>query len=225
MFRNYLAAALRNLVRNRLYAGVTIFGLAVAFASAILIGLYLRHELTYDRFIPGHERVFLIRQSFATRGKPPVSMDYSSSLVGPDLKLAVPEIEATARLVAFGFPPTIRRGDVAVSERAFGWADPDFFKILRLPAVAGDPATALQAPDALVLTRSAARRYFGRDAPLGGQLLVDGAPMRVVAVIEDLPSNSHLALDVFASASPRPRCCGSWTRPATPRTPTSPTSA
>ena len=58
MFRNYLAAALRNLVRNRLYAGVTIAGLAVAFASAILIGLYLRHEVTYDRFVPDHERIF-----------------------------------------------------------------------------------------------------------------------------------------------------------------------
>ena len=60
MFRNYLAAALRNLSRNRLYGGVMIAGMAVAFASAILIGLYLRHELTYDRFIPGHGRVFVI---------------------------------------------------------------------------------------------------------------------------------------------------------------------
>ena len=60
MFRNYLAAALRNLRRNGLYAGITIAGLAIGFAAALLIGLYLRHELTYDRFVPGHERVFLI---------------------------------------------------------------------------------------------------------------------------------------------------------------------
>lgn len=200
MFRNYLAAALRNLVRNRLYAGVTIFGLAVAFASAILIGLYLRHELTYDRFIPGHERTYLVRQSFATRDKPLFRMDYSSAALAGDLKLAVPQIQYVARLANFGFPPTLRRGDLSVSERSFAWADPDFFKALPFPAVAGDPARALEAPDALVLSRSAARKYFGKDAPLGGQLLVDGVPMRVAAVIEDMPSNSHLATDVFASS-------------------------
>ncbi|THD78286.1 MAG: FtsX-like permease family protein [Phenylobacterium sp.] len=200
MFRNYLAAALRNLVRNRLYAGVTIFGLTVAFASAILIGLYLRHELTYDRFIPGHERVFLITETYATRAKPPFKLDDSSATLAGELKLAIPQIEYTARIANAGFPPSIRHGDVSTSERYFNWTDPDFFKVMPLPVVAGDPATALEAPDALVLSRSAARKYFGRDAPIGGRLLVDGQAMRVAAVIEDLPSNSHLTGEVFASS-------------------------
>ena len=69
-----------------------------------------------------------------------------------------------------------------------------------MPAVAGDPATALESPDAVVLTRSVARKFFGRDAPLGGVLLIDGQPARVTAVIEDLPSNSHLGFEVFASS-------------------------
>jgi putative ABC transport system permease protein len=200
MFRNYLAAALRNLVRNRLYAGVTILGLAVAFASAILIGLYLRHELTYDRFIPGHERVFLLSQREAPRGKGPYTLDYTSASFARDLKAEFPQIQYAARLAATAFPPTIRRGDVSFAERSFGWADPDFFKVLPFPALAGDPAHALEAPDGLVLSRSAARKYFGQDAPIGRQLLLDGEPMRVLAVIQDLPSNSHLAIDVFASA-------------------------
>jgi putative ABC transport system permease protein len=200
MFRNYLAAALRNLVRNRLYAGVTIAGMAIAFASAILIGLYLRHELTYDRFVPGHEQVFLVSQTIEARGKPPFKLDDTSSVLGADLKLAFPQIQYVARLASAGFPPAVRRGDVSVSERGFAWADPDFFKVLPMPAVAGDPRTALEAPDALVLSRSAARKYFGKDAPIGGQLLVDGKAMRVAAVIEDLPSNSHLTGDIFASA-------------------------
>ena len=69
-------------------------------------------------------------------------------------------------------------------EQGFQWADPDFFKIMRLPALAGDPATALEAPDGLVLTRAMARKYFGRDAPLGETLLVDGHPLRVTAVLK-----------------------------------------
>jgi putative ABC transport system permease protein len=199
MFGNYLAASLRNLARNRLYAGITIAGLAIAFASAMLIGLYLRHELTYDRFIPGHERVFLLNQKIKPENKPLVDMDDSSANLAADLKLDFPQIEYAARMAPAGFPATVRRGDVSISERNFAWVDPDFFKILPMPTVAGDAGTALEAPDALVLTRSTARRYLGKDAPLGGQLLVDGSPMRVAAVIEDLPTNTHLVGDLFAS--------------------------
>jgi putative ABC transport system permease protein len=200
MFRNYLAAALRNLSRNRLYAGVTIFGLTVAFASAILIGLYLRHELSYDRFIPGHERTYLIRQTIQPKGKPPFKLDNTQAPLAADLKLQVPQIEYIARMAWSGFPPTVRSGEVSISERAFNWADPDFLKAVPLPAIAGDPGAALEAPDALVLTRAAARKYFGQDRPIGGRLLVDGDPMRVAAVIEDLPSSSNIGGEVFGSA-------------------------
>jgi putative ABC transport system permease protein len=208
MFRNYLAAALRNLSRNRLYAGVTIAGLAIAFASAILIGLYLRHELTYDRFVPGHDQVFLVRQTFDFKDKPPSNQSTTSALLAEDLRADFPQIQYVARLASFGFPPAIRRGNVSISERSFAYADPDFFKIMRVPAVAGDPGAALEAPDGAVLSRAAARKYFGQDAPIGGQLQIDGHPMRVTAVIEDLPSNSHLAYDVFISA----RAAFSFTR-------------
>jgi len=199
MFRNYLAAALRNLQRNGLYAGLTIGGLAIGFASALLIGLYLRHELTYDRFIPGHERVFVINQKVKPQNKPLVDMDDSSANLAADLKLDFPQIEYTARMAPAGFPPTIKREGVSISERSFAWVDPDFFKVMPMPAVAGDPRVALEAPDGLVLSRSAARKYFHQDAPLGRQLLVDEHPMHVAAVIEDLPTNSHLYGDVFAS--------------------------
>jgi putative ABC transport system permease protein len=200
MFRSYLAAALRNLQRNGVYATLTVVGLAVGFASAILIGLYLRHELTYDQFISGHERVYLVNQSIVPRDKPKMDLDFSSAQLAGDLKLDFPQIQYVARLTNSGFPPVIRRGDVSVSEQAFAYADPDFFKALPMPAVAGDPATALDAPDSVVLTRTAARKFFGRDAPLGGQLLIDGRAARVTAVIEDLPTNSHLGFELFISS-------------------------
>ena len=200
MFRNYLVAALRNLRRNGVYAAMTVMGLTVGFASAILIGLYLRHELTYDQFIPGHERVFLMSQSIIPHDKPKFTMDFSSARLADDLKLDFPQIQYTARLSNSAFPPTLRHDDVSISEQPFAYADPDFFKVLPMPAIAGDPATALEAPDAVVMTRSVARKLFGRDAPLGEQLLVDGHPMRVGAVIEDLPTNSHLGFEFFISS-------------------------
>jgi putative ABC transport system permease protein len=201
MLRNYLAAALRNLSRNRLYAGVTIFGLAVGFASALLIGLYLRHEFTYDQFVKGHDRVFLMNEIYKAPNKPAFDLDFSSAPLAKDLKLDFPQIEYAARLDSAGFPPVVRHGQVKGSERLFAWADPDFFKVMPMPTVAGDPGTALDAPDGLVLTRGMARKYFGQDAPLGAELDVDGHPMRVAAVIEDLPSNTHLAMEFFASTN------------------------
>jgi putative ABC transport system permease protein len=200
MFRSYLAAALRNLQRNGAYAAMTVTGLAVAFASAILIGLYVRHEITYDQFIPGHARAFLVSESIFAHDKPKFEIDFSSARLADDLKLDFPQIQYAARLAASGFPPVIRRGDVSMSERHFASVDPDFFKVLPLPAIAGDPATAMDAPDGVVLTRAMARKFFGRDRPLGGVLLIDGHPFRVTAVIEDLPSNTHLDTEVFASS-------------------------
>lgn len=200
MFRNYLAAALRNLTRNGLYAGITIAGLAIGFAAAILIGLYVRHELTYDQFVPGHGQVYLVNLKITGAIDQPINEDTTTADLADQLKLDFPQIQYTARLIGTGFPPAVRRGDINVGEQNFIWADPDVFKVMPVPAVAGDPATALEAPDAVVLSRSGARKYFGRDAPIGGVLQVDGHPMRVTAVIEDLPSNSHLRGDVFGSS-------------------------
>src|SRR5688500_5617885 len=74
MLRNYLAAALRNLFRNRAYAAINIFGLALGFAAAILIALYVRHEYSYDRFFPDHDRIYQMRIEYRFPGKAPVSL-------------------------------------------------------------------------------------------------------------------------------------------------------
>ena len=115
MFGNYLAAALRNLQRNGVYAALTVTGLAIAFASAILIGLYLRHELTYDRFIPGHERVFLMSQAIIPHDKPRMTLDFSSGRLADDLKLEFPQIQYAERFSNSGCPPVQLRGDISIS--------------------------------------------------------------------------------------------------------------
>src|SRR5580698_709104 len=81
MFRNYLMATLRNLARNRLYAGINIIGLAVGFAAAILIGLFVRDEFTYDHFIPAHQRVFRVATYRIVPGSSPMFIP----VVPPDL--------------------------------------------------------------------------------------------------------------------------------------------
>ena len=200
MFGNYLAAALRNMERNGFYAGMTVTGLAIGFAAAMLIALFVRDEYSYDRFVPGYQQVFRVSETISQPNERSIQTDVVPTMVGPALKLDFPQVQYAARLSGPGYPATVRRGDFIAAEQNLNWADPDFFRVMPLPAIAGDLATSLDAPDSVVITRTIARKYFGRDRPVGQTLLINQRPMRVTAVIEDLPSDTHLVADMFASA-------------------------
>ncbi len=205
MLRNYLVTALRNLMRNRLYAAITILGLAVAFTAAILIGQFVRNELTYDNWIPGYERVYKIDNTLAQPGQPPATADIGPAALARQIRTALPGAEAIARLEQ-DFPSVkARPGDEGANDNVFAWADPDIFKVLPLPVLAGNLETALDQPDTVVITQAAARKYFHRDLPVGDTLLIQrGAqgwhPMRVTAVIKSLPSNTNLVAQIFGSS-------------------------
>jgi putative ABC transport system permease protein len=218
MFRNYMAAALRNLGRNRLYAAINIVGLALGISAALLIALFVRDEYTYDRFFPGYRDVYLLTESkdVTDRRLLPERWDFSFPDLAAKLSVQFPQIATVARIMTADNPPHIRHGQVEADETGFLWVDPSFFRIMPLKLLAGDLQTALATPDSVVLTRTAARKYFGRDKPLGELLEVNPAmgsdaakvstafntphPMRVTAVTEDLPSNSYLKGDVFGSS-------------------------
>jgi putative ABC transport system permease protein len=197
MLANYLAAALRNLARNGLYAGVTIAGLAIAFTAAILIALFVRDEYSYDRFIPGHERTYRVEQAVRV-GSDSLKNVPSQAMLAARLKDAFPEFEAVGRLAPAALS-AVRHGEVGGREEFLTSADPDFFKAMPLPAIAGDPAHALETPDGVVITRAKARQYFGQDRPLGQVLEIEKHPYRVMAVLEDYPSQTHLQSEVFTS--------------------------
>src|SRR3569833_27101 len=98
MLRNYFAAALGNIGRNGLYAGITILGLAVSFTAAILIGLYVRDDFTFDRFIPDHQRVFRLQDDLLLPGLKPRPINVVQSTAAANLELDFPEVERVARL-------------------------------------------------------------------------------------------------------------------------------
>ncbi|MFL6600905.1 MAG: ABC transporter permease [Steroidobacteraceae bacterium] len=196
MLRNYLAAALRNLFRNGAYAIINIFGLALGFAAIILIALYVRDEYSYDRFFPDHDRVYRLMETVSPPGESPLRIAVTASNIAPAMKLDFPEVEAATRLAAKGV--VLRQGSIVASAQVY-WADPNFFRIFPMKVVAGNLDEALNRPDGLVLTRKTARRYFGRDDVMGKALEMDRKyTMHVAAVIEDLPSNTHLDAEVFA---------------------------
>jgi putative ABC transport system permease protein len=212
MLRNILAASLSNLLRNRLYAAISIGGLTVAFAAAILIGVFVRDDLSADQFIRGHADVYRLSVSLKPPGQPPEVLAMARSDLAAFLKLDFPSVRSVARL--FPTRPTLRHGQVEAVEKVY-WADPALFEVLPLPVLAGDLKTALARPDGVVLTRRMARKYFGRDDPVGQTLELEPEPfpsrpggplterpvhrMQVTAILQDLPANSHLDTEVFAS--------------------------
>ncbi|MHB1206717.1 MAG: ABC transporter permease, partial [Rhodospirillaceae bacterium] len=201
MFRHYLAAALRNLVRNRLHAAINIVGLAVGFAAALLVGLYVHDEVSYERWVPGYQDVYRLSFGLDLPGQGPDPWDYAPGHVGPWFKLDFPDVQAVARL---SHPHvdgriSLRHGDVEGAELVY-WADPVLAEVLPMPVVAGNLAAALNSSTGIALTRRMARKYFGRDDPIGEILEIDRRNvMTVGAVLEDLPSNTHLAAEIIGS--------------------------
>src|SRR5215469_1610427 len=203
MFRNYLAAALRNLSRNKLYAGLNIGGLAIGFAAAILIALYVRNELSFDRFIPGANHIYDVYTVFDEPGRTPLVADTAPGDFAALFRTDYPFIPAITQLVPDRF--RVKQADVYTGE-SFYWAQPNLFSVLHLPAFAGNLESALLKPDSVVLTRSMARKYFGRDDARGETLefvQVDlvSHPMTVTAILEDLPSNTNLTAEIFVSGA------------------------
>lgn len=202
MFRNYLMAAVRNLGRQRLYAGINVIGLAIGFAAAVLIAAFVWHEHSFEHFIPGYKDIYRLSGELNSGGPGASSTDTVKGPIIEQLKLDFPEIRQIASLRNDAYLiNSLRRGNVEAIEPGFYWADPNIFDVLPLAAAAGDLHTALERPDGLVLTRRMARKYFGTDLPLGQTIEFDHErTLRVTAVLEDLPSNTHLNAEIFASA-------------------------
>jgi putative ABC transport system permease protein len=198
MFRNYFAAALRNLVRNKFYAGIKVVGLAVGFAATILIGLYVRDFFSFDTWLPNYARTYVLTQTIAHPGQTPTQYHTTPGYFADFLRQDFASVEAAAGL-SIGYDGSLRRGGIEANE-SIHWADPEIFDLLSLPVIAGELKNALRRPDGIVLTRRLAEKYFGHADAVGEVIELDREfPMRVTAVIEDLPSNTQLSTDVIAS--------------------------
>jgi putative ABC transport system permease protein len=205
MLRNMLLASLGNLARNRLYAAINIGGLAIALAAAILIGLFVRDDLTFDHFIPGYADVYRLSITLGTPQDAPLPLPEARTDLAALFKADFPQVQSIARMAPT--QPIVRRGRVEAVETVYS-ADPAIFEVLPLPVYAGDLKAALSRPDGLVLTRRMARKYFGREDVIGQTLDLDislGPPatqthrVMVAAVLQDLPGNTHLNSEIFIS--------------------------
>jgi putative ABC transport system permease protein len=191
MFRNMLAASLRNLHRGKLHTGIAVFGLAIGVSSALLAALYVRSLYSHEHFVPGYKDVYLATMVMTNAGKSSFNTPESPGEIAPVLQLRVPGVRAVTRLARERV--RVRVGGTDVPMFLYS-ADPNLFTTLPLAVAAGDPVAALAQPDRLVLTRELARVIFGDEAVVGRTVslaLQDGSTHAVVvgAVLEDIPRN------------------------------------
>ncbi|HMQ89955.1 MAG TPA: ABC transporter permease [Flavilitoribacter sp.] len=197
MLTNQLKAALRNMLRYKGYTLINIAGLSVGVAVCLLIFLWVKDELSYDRFHANADRTYraLWEARFGDN-------EWKIALVPVPLRTALksefPEVDEVTRFYSGGY--TLKKGEEVVREQHFLFVDEHFFDVFSADWIAGDPKTALAAPDGIVLTENTAQRYFGDETPMGKTILRnDGKPFQVTGVVRDYPAQSHLHFDFLAS--------------------------
>ncbi|MCP4723886.1 MAG: FtsX-like permease family protein [bacterium] len=200
MIKNYLKVALRNILKNKVYSLINISGLTIGMASCFLIYLFVQHELSYDRYHENAERIYRVIVKDANSND--TGYVGSPAPLARTLKEKYPEIESAVRFDDFGFKEKtmLKYGEKSFNEDKFFLADPEIFDVFTFKFIKGDPATALDGPDRIVLTEDIAKKYFGDEDPIGKTLVYEGVRDYIVsAVIENVPENSHFHFDLLCS--------------------------
>jgi putative ABC transport system permease protein len=205
MFRNYLIVALRNILKDKFYSIINVFGLMLGIASCLFIAIYINDELSYDRFSKKADRTYRVIEFILTEG----SGERSSSApfpVGTTLAEDFPAlIETQVRLFDFQSPTlliTERDSKKEFNEPNVLFVDSTFFHVFDYEMSTGDKTKALAQPNSVILTDRAAKRYFGNDDPMGKILQVEGRQDLVVTgVMPDPPRNAHFTFDFLISFS------------------------
>jgi putative ABC transport system permease protein len=209
MLRHYLFMALRSFARHKLYSFINVFGLSVALTCVILVILFVRYQLSYDTWIPGTERLYRAELTLPIPGAPSLNSATTPNALGPAMRRQIPGVNGVTRLISRSL--TLTHGGRQFLEENVDFVDPNFFRLIRLPFIEGDVDSVLSQPESVVLSQSAARRYFGNSDPMGQTLTasVGSCPkqaaacggetvsLRVTGIVRDLPQNTQLAGNVF----------------------------
>jgi putative ABC transport system permease protein len=201
MFKNYLKIALRNIRRYKGYSFINIAGLAIGMTCCLLIMLYVNQELRYDRFHKNAHRIYRVAMESTTpEGKNRTAA--SMFPLAPAFKMDYPEVEQMARILFWSSNSLIKSGDKTFFEKRFVFADNELFDIFTFPVIKGKKDNPLADKSSIVITKSIAEKYFGKENPIGKILQYDNRyNFQVTAVIDDIPVNSHFHFDFAAPIS------------------------
>jgi putative ABC transport system permease protein len=210
MLRNYFKMTVRTIKKNKVYSFINISGLAVGMACCILILLWVKDELSFDRFHENADMIYRVTDRY-----PDSSAGYRSTAVSAwplaeALKTDFPEIVESARLRILT-NRLISYKDKKFYENDFIAVDPSFLKMFSFPLVKGDITTALTEPNTILITEETVARYFGPEDPVGKVLTYNNnTDFKVSGILKNVPHNSHVRFDFLVPFESTLRALG-WT--------------
>src|SRR5258708_1674707 len=190
MFATNLKIARRNLSKNKLYSLINVIGLSVGLAACLLITLFVKDELSFDKHFAGSDRIFRISGNYDHGGPDRLSSAGSTYLLQPMIEGEMKDVEAIGR-IEFRSDLITVDGDKKYLEDAIIYADSTFFDIFALPFVKGDRSTALDEPASVVLDEPTAQKYFADRNPIGKTIELNKKLFTVTGIMKEFPRNSH----------------------------------
>ena len=205
MFRNYFKIAIRNLVKHKAYSFINIFGLALGISVCILILLFVKDELSYDKFYEKNDRIYRVTREWLNSkdGESSLHLARCAPPIATLLENDYPHLIEEITRVRADYQTLLKIDDRAFEEEGFFFAEQSYLKIFGHNFIYGNAEGALAEPNTLVLTKSISEKYFGKVNPIGEIIKYedgeDTFDLKVTGVIEDLPSNTHFPIDILAS--------------------------
>jgi putative ABC transport system permease protein len=198
MLTNYFKLARRQFFRNKGYSFINILGLSIGLACMIILVAFIKNELSYDNFYKNKDRLYRVYIESEYEGETvnvaPVMLPFALAI-----KADIPEIEAVTRISRND--RLVRNGDKVFFEK-IKFADEDLLKVLSFDLIDGDINNVLNGPNKIILSEDRAKRYFGDKEPVGQTLVLDNNENFIVTgVFKNIPQNSHLRENIFASIS------------------------
>ena len=200
MFQNYLKIALRNLTRNKVFSVIHVAGLSLGLACCMLIFLYIKDELSFDRFHDKTNQLYQLETKIVAKDGKQTTFASSGMVQGPTFKQEIPEIEAFVRVKDAKF--IVKKGKDTFYEQA-SWVDQNFFSVFSFPLISGDPKKVLADIHSVVLTEEIAQKYFGTSNAIGKTLDISVndvfEPFVVTGIAKKSPQNSSIKFKMLLS--------------------------
>ncbi len=192
MIRNYIKIAFRNFSRNKVYSFINIAGLAIGLAAAMLIILYGKDEVSYDRFHANNPNIYrVVNQWISADGSVKSNDGNTGHFQGPKFKEGIPEIKAFVRVKADS--RNIRMNNEITNQEMMA-VDSNFFSVFSFPLISGNPKTALQQPKSIVISEETAEKLFNTTNVLGKTIdVIDEdkfVPYQITGVAQNCQQNS-----------------------------------
>ncbi|GAB1857079.1 ABC transporter permease [Flavobacteriaceae bacterium MHTCC 0001] len=204
MIRNYFKIAWRNLLKNKSFSFINIFGLSIGVAACILISIYIVHESSYDKHVSNSEYIYRLNRDYMDGERVDAGIHFSAN-TAPTLLTDFEEVENSGRLMSNGLfwgagSNNIRFDgeDSQYYEEGFTYADQSIIDIMDIQMVYGNAKTALSTPNTMVISETIAKKYFKNQNPIGRSMYLNGnnsRPFKINGVMQDFKSNSHLNYD------------------------------